>query len=168
MDAISLWQPWATLIAIGAKQFETRGGSFKPHHLIGRRLAIAATKTQPLEAWDPDGDIEPAIERALERAEIDRFALPQGAIVATVTLIDIFRTEIVAGLISSAEYAFGNYAPGRAAWRLGEIERIEPPIAVRGAQGIWQWDRNAPPGAAPGKRPQPPARQGRLFQEETP
>lgn len=27
MKALSLWQPWATLIAIGAKQYETRGWS---------------------------------------------------------------------------------------------------------------------------------------------
>ena len=38
MKAISLWQPWASLIAAGVKPYETRHWS-PPRELIGQRIA---------------------------------------------------------------------------------------------------------------------------------
>ena len=43
MKAISLWQPWASLIACGAKPYETRSWS-PPRELIGQTIAIHAAK----------------------------------------------------------------------------------------------------------------------------
>jgi hypothetical protein len=43
MRAISLWQPWASLIACGAKPFETRSWA-PPRYLIGQTIAIHAAK----------------------------------------------------------------------------------------------------------------------------
>lgn len=43
MKAISLWQPWASLIAAGIKPFETRDWA-PPRELIGQRIAIHAAK----------------------------------------------------------------------------------------------------------------------------
>jgi activating signal cointegrator 1 len=43
MKAISLWQPWASLIACGAKPYETRHWA-PPAELIGHRIAIHAAK----------------------------------------------------------------------------------------------------------------------------
>ena len=43
MKAISLWQPWASLIACGAKPFETRSWA-PPRELIGTTIAIHAAK----------------------------------------------------------------------------------------------------------------------------
>lgn len=43
MKAISLWQPWASLIACGAKPFETRHWA-PPRELIGTTIAIHAAK----------------------------------------------------------------------------------------------------------------------------
>jgi hypothetical protein len=44
MPAVSLWQPWASLIAVGAKTIETRSWP-APKGLIGQRIAIHAAKT---------------------------------------------------------------------------------------------------------------------------
>ena len=46
MKAITLWQPWATLVATGLKEYETRSWA-PPEDLIGRRLAIHAAKRTP-------------------------------------------------------------------------------------------------------------------------
>ena len=43
MKAISLWQPWASLIACGAKPFETRSWA-PPRDMIGQPIAIHAAK----------------------------------------------------------------------------------------------------------------------------
>ena len=48
MYTITLWQPWASLIADGVKQYETR--SWKPPwHLVGKRIAIHAAKRKITE-----------------------------------------------------------------------------------------------------------------------
>lgn len=35
---------------------------------------------------------------------------------------------------------YGDFAPGRFAWILEKIEPIDP-VAARGRQGLWEWDR---------------------------
>jgi hypothetical protein len=49
MKAISLWQPWASLIACGAKPYETRHWA-PPKELIGQPVAIHAAKKIDKEA----------------------------------------------------------------------------------------------------------------------
>jgi hypothetical protein len=49
MKAISLWQPWASLIACGAKPYETRSWA-PPRELIGQTIAIHAAKRIDKEA----------------------------------------------------------------------------------------------------------------------
>lgn len=49
MKAISLWQPWASLIACGAKPYETRSWA-PPQSLIGQTIAIHAAKKIDKEA----------------------------------------------------------------------------------------------------------------------
>ncbi len=49
MKAISLWQPWASLIACGAKPYETRSWA-PPRALIGHTIAIHAAKKVDKEA----------------------------------------------------------------------------------------------------------------------
>jgi len=41
IPAVTLWQPWASLIASGAKPFETRAFPI-PARLLGKRVAIHA------------------------------------------------------------------------------------------------------------------------------
>jgi len=56
MKAISLWQPWASLIACGAKPYETRHWS-PPRELIGQTIAIHAAKKIDREAAQLAQDI---------------------------------------------------------------------------------------------------------------
>lgn len=49
MKAISLWQPWASLVAVGAKPYETRSWA-PPEALIGQPIAIHAAKRVDREA----------------------------------------------------------------------------------------------------------------------
>lgn len=43
MRVLPIWQPWASLVAVGAKRVETRHWAAPPN-LIGQRIAIYATK----------------------------------------------------------------------------------------------------------------------------
>lgn len=151
MKAISLTQPWATLIAIGAKRIETRSWSTKYRGPI----AIHAAKGMPRDArmfayHDPAG-------KALNDAGIllggNCAALPRGAIVATAILLEVMLTgdwlnyrhvtrTINLGhgrswIVTPTEIAFGNYEPGRFAWLLDDVRALPVPIACKGALGLW-------------------------------
>jgi len=131
MKTLSLWQPWATLIAIGAKRFETRSWSTKHRGL----LAIHAAKK-----WD--GLLKEYCEMEPFRSALhidgQAVALPLGAIVAVVKLVDVHRVEGIRNSLRPYEKAFGNYADGRYAWQLELVKRFEKPIPMNGAQGLFE------------------------------
>jgi hypothetical protein len=131
MRTISLWQPWATLVALGAKRIETRHWR-APAALVGQRIGIHAAKTRthlPLAHTPPfDG-------------HLDQVALPLGAVVATAVLdrcseiTERGARELAARLPD--EYAFGLYEPGRYAWVLRDLIALPEPVPFRGSQGFF-------------------------------
>lgn len=131
MKALPLWQPWATLVAIGAKQVETRHWR-APASLIGQRIAIHATLTRK-ELWI-------CAEEPFERRLGDE-VMYFGAVIATCVLdrCSEMTPESIAALeeSDSDEWAFGLYEPGRFAWVLRDVERVEPVLPFRGSQGIF-------------------------------
>lgn len=137
MKALSLTQPWATLVAIGAKKIETRSW---PSRYSGP-LAIQAAKGFPRDCMDLCRD-EP-FWSALNSAGILRPSdLPRGVVLCTVTLMGCRKTEDVIGQIDAREREFGDYSPGRWAWMFDlNGETFDPPIPARGSLGLWDWDR---------------------------
>lgn len=131
MKALSLWQPWASLVACGAKAVETRGwrtsyrGALLVHAAKAmERGAIALCFDEPFRS-------------ALAAAGVTRPGdLPFGAIVAVCTLAECLPVERVLFGLSDRERAFGDYRPGRFAWRLENVWAIEP-VPWRGAQGLF-------------------------------
>lgn len=146
MKALPLWQPWATLVAIGAKRVETRHWK-APAFLVGQRIAIHATKTRR-EMWIC---LEEPFARRLGDAD-----MWFGAVIATAVLdrCTLMTAESVAALQEADpdEFAFGLYEPGRFAWVLRDVESVDPPVPFRGSQGVFEvpdalLGRDAPQGA---------------------
>lgn len=159
MKALTLTQPWATLVAIGAKRIETRSWDTK----YRGPLAIHAAKGFP--GWAKDFCASGVFYRALgwpespsplTQAWIDDNSrrikdLPLGAIVATARLVNVLPTEVVnnranvwgisIGPVSEHELQFGDYTPGRFAWLLEDIEALAVPVPAKGALGLWEWSR---------------------------
>lgn len=141
MKAITLWQPWATLIAIGQKRIETRSWSTKHRGLI----AIHAAKWEPSRSPDRCDDVTFAATGApfaavLTAAGIHVSDLASGAIVAVATLTGIAKTEDIVqwsqGLLKH-EIEFGNYTSGRFGWVLQDLVRLPEPVPCRGFQRLW-------------------------------
>ncbi len=134
MKALTVWQPWATLIALEAKQYETRSWTSNHRGL----LAIHAAENK--RAYDLY-HTEP-FHAILEDAGYSGPQwLPYGKIIAICNLsatIQITYTYTTG--LSLQELAFGDFTPGRYAWSLQNIQRLEIPILVRGKQGLWIWD----------------------------
>jgi hypothetical protein len=144
VKALTLTQPWATLVAIGAKRIETRSWSTNHRGLI----AIHAGKAMPRECRafayaDPAG-------QALNDAGIllggDCAELPRGAVVAIARLVAVVCTDNVIdqpdeffggrGLLPH-ELAFGDYSAGRYAWVLDRVVALSTPVPCKGALGLW-------------------------------
>jgi activating signal cointegrator 1 len=128
MKALSLTQPYATLVATGAKQFETR--SWKTSYR--GPLAIHAAKGFPTEARQ-----FAAMEHTLGRLP---GRVPLGCIVAVVTVVDMLPTEEAKLGVSALERLYGDYSWGRWAWKLRDVKMLKEPIPARGAQGLWNWE----------------------------
>jgi len=144
VKVISLWQPWATFMAIGEKEIETRGK--RTHHR--GPLAIHAARR-----WEADqvefcrSWIPAQILARTGYTYLGGTNLPLGAIVAVVELVDCIPISDPAQCgfdwlsdrtISDTEKALGNYSPGRFAWLTTNLRQIHPPIPYRGAQ--WLFD----------------------------
>lgn len=127
MKALSLWQPWATLIALGVKRFETLAEetSWRGQVAVyGKELVVR--------------DVEPAIDRIL----VEHFgrdwhrAVPRGAVVATAVLVDCRRTVDARRTISDLEDMCGDWSSGRYAWQLEHVLALAEPIYWRSPLGL--------------------------------
>ncbi len=134
--AISLWQPWASLIAWGFKRFETRSWATN----YRGPLVIQSAKTTRGLDWCND-----YINRALDTMCEVPADLPLGAALAVVDLVDVFKTDALRDavtddglpMVSEREKAFGDWRDGRYAWKLENVRIIKPPIPMRGYQQIF-------------------------------
>lgn len=131
MKAITLTQPWATLVAIGAKRTETRSWSTR----YRGPLAIHAAK-----GWTSDVVhvfFSEPYRKVLSDAGYNLFSLlPRGVIVATCVLRDCVPTSKFQGE-DFLDSAFGDFTSGRFAWLLGDVKPLDEPIIARGALGLW-------------------------------
>lgn len=156
MKAITLTQPWATLVAINAKKIETRSwptlyrGPLAIHAAknldpVGGLAGLASiVSAQPfrdaLAAWEPNAIVRPD------------YYLPRGCVVAVCELGDCVATSDTrtgewwewqyadwVSELSAQERAFGDYTPGRYGWTLWHIARLSTPEPARGKQGLWDW-----------------------------
>lgn len=138
MRAISLWQPWASLVACGAKRYETRSWS-TPYR---GPIAIHAAKkwSAELEAVARSEPFAAAlgIDSTTTLSLGSPVRLPLGAIIAVATLARVERITIdnTHGL-SDAEREFGDYTPGRFRWLLEDVRPLSEPFPCRGALGIF-------------------------------
>lgn len=147
MKALTLWAPWAHLIPVKAKRFETRGWNTSHRGPLAIHASAAAVKMEYL--------LLPGIEQALREngvvpanLPLESFQdyLPQGAVLCIANLVQVHRTDILTApgeFQLTDEYLFGNYEPGRFAFELEILEVFDPPIPAKGAQGLWTWTRPA-------------------------
>ena len=108
-------QPWASAIAEGRKEYETRSWNTS----YRGALAIHAGKNRYHIGCSTD--------------------YPLGAVLAVGELVAVFRVESLR--VSSTESELGDWTPGRYAWQICNVRRLPEPILWRGAQSLW----NVPP-----------------------
>lgn len=132
MKALTIQQPWASLVATGVKKYETRCWS-PPEKMLGEQIVIHAgsgfEKTAPhLVPLIPGLSNENLFE-----------LMPIGAIIAVVRIA--FVWQATEAIISHEERALGNYTAGNYAWRLTDLQKLPEPIPFKGQQGLWDVPR---------------------------
>jgi ASCH domain len=133
MLGLTLWQPWASLIAAGIKRVENR--SWSRDNIAGQRIAIHAGL-----AWDTSA-LDSFLHRPYPFADICAQARNvKGAIVCTV-LVTGFVTKHDIRLPSTVPAEIAEWFSGPIGWVLDEVRSFAP-IRCKGAQGLWR----VPPG----------------------
>ncbi|MFD3258546.1 ASCH domain-containing protein [Paenibacillus lentus] len=152
MKAITIIQPWATLIALGEKRFETRSWATRHRGEIaihaGKKLDKRICQQEPFRS-------------VLAKHGYTENNLPTGAIIAIGNLQSCYVISRPYGDEESVwlegdgklvewdrvnrtaqerlEYIFGDYRDGRYAWEMTDVQRLEEPVPVKGMQGLWNW-----------------------------
>jgi activating signal cointegrator 1 len=150
MKVLTLRQPWASLVVMGAKKWETR--SWKPsratHYLIGGQ-GLLIHSSQKFDESFKGLLTYPPFKNYLS----DWRALPLGCIIGIVSIGRVISTEdwtkefIWPGMpeaLLPEEKEFGNYERGRWAWELERPVQFEHPIKAKGSLAIWQYNGALP------------------------
>lgn len=143
---LSLWQPWATALFIDLepdvplKPDETRHWPL-PASMVGRTFVIHAAKRDTKderEFWEEiSGDHRVAFAR---HGFAEYSDLPRGALIGTVVFHKCMSTEEAALRMGDDAYDWGNYGPGRYAYRTINRRLFKTPIPFTGRQGIFSAD----------------------------
>jgi hypothetical protein len=140
MKALTLTQPWATLVDLGQKRIETRSWSTS----YRGELVIHAAKGFP--KWAQETCEEDSFRAGL--LGLTAKELPVGVGLCIVRLIGCFPTTesglnklgFAMGCKPQArELEFGDYSDGRFAWLMEYVRRLDRQDPVKGALGLWEW-----------------------------
>jgi len=172
MKAITIWQPYASLVAIGAKKYETRSWATKYRGPIAIHAAakpVCDTLNGLIMGKEKYTVIRNALDAVPEVLSTGHTgSLPCGCVIATAELVNCWRIvpnlgtgvdtaryiPICAESMTMDEHApgysdyflpteremlFGDWAPGRYAWELANVQLLPEPIPAKGQQGMWNW-----------------------------
>jgi hypothetical protein len=134
MKALTIQQPWASLIAMRVKTIEFRSWKTNYRGL----LAIHAGQRFPAE------NKELLHEKPYSSyIDSDDLPLPLGQIIAVAELVDVFEIGYAnqARLKKQYNYPLGNLPVGMFGWALSNVNLLENPIPWKGCLGLW----NPPP-----------------------
>jgi len=123
---LTLWQPMAWAIAAGHKRIENR--PWKPWRNVSHLAIHAGAKYHRAHA-------EQIAAIGIEVP--DRGDLVFGAIIAVVPLRGHVHVDAVG---VPDHYRDNPWFSGPYAWLLGDVVKLDEPIARRGAQGLWNLD----------------------------
>lgn len=142
MKAISLWQPWASLMMLGEKKIETRIWTTKHRG----PLAIHAASKMPASWLGQSRNTREFGEElsAVLHVDFEKLGpainkMPRGVILCVVNVISIEPTEKVVGDLPARERVFGNYDVGRYAWHTELMDVFTEPIPAKGNRLLWEW-----------------------------
>ena len=174
LKMISMWNPWAALLAAGEKWIETRGWPTKHRGTIGIQAAKkynAKASEKALQVIRDQYDWTPrhakahilleeghhhggrlvaiaTLEDCVPTENVRKIGQPISDVVSQPRQVDTpayFQTESGAVLLTDGREAHvGNLNNDRFAWLLSNVRAVVHPPEVRGQQGMWNHEPEAP------------------------
>jgi activating signal cointegrator 1 len=155
MKALTLCQPYATLVVLGLKRIETRSwymshrGELLIHAAAGVGYLGSMSALRDLCCREPFFSALKAGGIDLDVVDVD--ALPFGALIGQCQVVDCReivenRTQLENWMRPAMlppdepERSFGDYRAGRFATLLADARAFPTPIPARGAQRLWHWE----------------------------
>jgi hypothetical protein len=143
VKALTMTQPWATLVAVGENTIETRSWSTR----YRGSLAIHSAKAFPAAARALCEE-EPYRSVLAQGGYLSTEDLPRGAVIALANLDDVIeftrsslretRSRSALGALPRHEADFGDFSPGRFGFVLSHVQRLAQPVATKGMLGLWE------------------------------
>lgn len=149
MRALSLWQPWASLMALGAKRIETRSwwtrrrgdvvicAAKNWNRTVRDTIASPVFASELRRAGLTEDDLRGVCGHALCVVELRTCArIDNNSVTAPFILIngkdsyEVFQTP--------HELEFGDYSHGRFAWLTDNLRVLRKPVPIIGKQGLWK------------------------------
>lgn len=141
MLGLTIWQPWASLIAEGVKPVENRTWPTEDRvaqraRLIGQRIAIHAGKR-----FDHDAALHLSVRPAPVPRIVECSRKVESAIICTAVIDHFAARTTTDGLATGYAILSSPWFVGPVGWVLRDVRRFDP-IVCRGAQGLWEVPRD--------------------------
>lgn len=142
LRAVTLWQPWASLIVRGAKRTETRSWAIAPGPILihAARRPVRSGEIEQLHELARDA-LGPSPSTTLPRGSIVGAAWVTGCVdFESPDRIENVRAALGRGgteAFVDLESSVGDFTEGRVGWRLAGARPCNP-VPARGAQGLWR------------------------------
>lgn len=124
MKVLSLWNPWAYLMALGKKQVETR------HWTTSYRGLVAIHATRSWTSYEYHYSCQFGLSARMVKATC-------GSILCVAELVDCVSTVHARHYLSEEELRYGNYEAGRWAWLFRNIRPLKESYPYKGRQGLF-------------------------------
>ena len=121
MKALTIKQPWASLIVNGYKKYEFRSWKTKYRGKILIHAGLTLEKNNSYNKYDLD--------------------YTKGAIIGEAELVDciLVDNELDKKLRKENSIIYGNNHVGDYAWKLINIKKYDKPIYIKGKLGLWNY-----------------------------
>ena len=150
MKALTIWQPWASLIMLGAKPYEFRGWH-APNTIVGQRIAIHAgarkprraeiadiiTRINTSDAWTTCIHMTPDTLRILDAWHANPGKLYTGCILGTAILGEPKKASEIVGEFGGVVNDSDRDEHFNWAWPLSDPHYLREPLPMKGMQGFW-------------------------------
>lgn len=139
--ALTLWRPWTAIVLVGPKFIENRPWK-PPRELIGKRIAIHASKQFHEEGWLRARDLLMKQGFDAKGDEFWRVASVKMAIVGT-AVVDgyISHDQVADSYVGSSreivKHITDPWFSGPVGWVLSDRRALERPVPCKGAQKLW-------------------------------
>ncbi|WP_138481669.1 ASCH domain-containing protein [Dyadobacter bucti] len=140
MKAISIQQPYAGLLILGIKKFETRSWNTKYR---GEIAIHASARITPDGLFWLNWLTKEFPDKFFPGSEYHTICSQQGMVIGSVNITDTFSTNEPMQ-IESLERMLGDFSENRYYWKCENPFVFPAPIPAKGALSFWNWERIQP------------------------